>query len=180
MTLPRSPCLGASVFLLGCQAPPAAPLPQPASISALILDDAGAPAARVPASATCVGGGRAPALAWGAPPAGAADVLVVARAAAGPVHWLVWGLDPAAEGLPSGLVAHQAPPLQGINDAGIIGWLPPCQPPSPPEDRLVLDLYVLSAPLLAPPTLGAEAIVARAGPLVIAAGRHNVPMWGAP
>ena len=172
--------IGAAATLTACSAaPPAATLP-PQTIAVAIEGPDRAVATTLPVGATCRGAGRAPGLTWGPPPADARDVLVIAQARSGATHWLVWGLDPDAARLPPGLVAEQAPPLQGVNDAGIIGWLAPCTPPSPSDDLLKIELFVLSSPLLAPPSLDAVALRTRAAPTVIASGEIVLPVWDSP
>ena len=165
---------------LGCASlPPSIPAAPRARLP-LSLEVDGAPATHLPRAATCEGGGQAPALRWGAPPKDTAELLLVVRARSGALHWTAWGIPADQDGLPEGIVAEQAPPLQGINDAGIIGWLAPCRPPSPPDDELWVQLFALNGPLRAPPTTGVDALLQRAAPLIIGEGELRLPVWASP
>lgn len=166
--------------LSSCAEPPHHPGAAPRASLTLTLEVDGAPATSLPRAATCEGGGRAPALRWGALPADAAELLVVVRARSGALHWTAWGIAADQDGLPEGIVAEQAPPLQGINDAGIIGWLPPCRPPSPQDDELWVQIFALNGPLRAPPTTGVAALLQRAEPLIIGQGELRLPVWATP
>lgn len=166
--------------LSGCANPPAPTQGAPRANLTLTLEVEGVPAMGLPRAATCEGGGRAPALRWGTLPTGTVELLVVVRARSGALHWTAWGIAADQDGLPQGIVAEQAPPLQGINDAGIIGWLPPCRPPSPPDDELWMQVFALNGPLRAPPTTGVDMLLQRAEPLIIGQGELRLPVWATP
>ena len=95
--------------------------------------------------ATCKGAGARPAVSWAEAPAGAKEMAltVIDDTAAGYVHWVVAGIDPAAGTIgPTSLPATAA---QGLNGAGTKGWTPPC-PPAGSTHKYRFTLYALSAP----------------------------------
>lgn len=90
----------------------------------------------------------APPLHWGAPPAGARDlVLVVEDADAGPgepsCHWLVWNLPPRAGRLLEG----EAPERVGKNAFGNSEWLLPAPGAGSGRHHYVFQLFALDQPL---------------------------------
>lgn len=145
------------------------PLPEP------VVFDAGfaAEGEALPVDSTCLGAGRSPELRWSGAPLAAQDLLLVVRSGAGVLHWAAWGISPSSGALPAGTPPTQAPPLQGRNDGGVIGWLPPCAPPAAPGERMVGELYALGAPLLAPPTAPVESLMRRAAPLIVGVARFE-------
>lgn len=81
----------------------------------------------IPARHTCGGGDVSPALAWASTPPAAELALVVRdRNAAGFVHWVVTGIDPAVQGFAEGGVPEGA--VEAANSAGGRGWFGPCPP----------------------------------------------------
>lgn len=146
-----------------------APLPGPVVFDAGLAVDGEA----LPLDSTCLGAGRSPELRWSGAPPTAQDLLLVVRSGAGVLHWAAWGISPAPGALPAGTPSTQAPPLQGRNDGGVIGWLPPCAPPAAPSERMVFELYALGAPLLAPPTAPLESLMSRAAPLIVGVARFE-------
>jgi hypothetical protein len=104
--------------------------PRPVSAGPQLSSPDFAPDGRIPTRFTCKGAGDRPTLSWSGMPAADSLAVVVLDpdAAAHPfVHWVVYGLPPAASGtlaggaLPAG--AHETQ-----NTAGKIGWKPPCPP----------------------------------------------------
>ncbi len=99
--------------------------PRTFPVSSPSFDDGG----DVPVEHTCDGPDTPPSLEWEAPPAGAAELIVVVDDPDAPggtfVHWLVAGLPAeagmVARGLPAGAV-------EGRNSFGDAGWKGPCPP----------------------------------------------------
>jgi Raf kinase inhibitor-like YbhB/YbcL family protein len=97
----------------------------------------------IPARYTCDGDDLSPPLRWTDVPESARSLALVVedRDAPGGVftHWIGWGLDPAGGGLAEG----EAPPGEGRNDFGTIGYRGPCPPPGHGRHRYVFRLYAL-------------------------------------
>jgi hypothetical protein len=53
-------------------------------------------------------------------------IVVRDRDAASFVHWIVTGIDPFVQGIGQGGVPENA--VEGRNESGAVGWLPPCPP----------------------------------------------------
>jgi Raf kinase inhibitor-like YbhB/YbcL family protein len=88
----------------------------------LLASSAFAAGGTIPRRHSCDGEDRSPPLSWTAPPTGSRSL---ADAPGGRfVHWLAWGIAPAAGGLAEG----EAAPLEGSDDFGSIGYRGPCPP----------------------------------------------------
>jgi hypothetical protein len=59
------------------------------------------------------------------------------------VHWVAWGIDPAARRLPEEAVP--AGVVEGANGAGRPGYLGPCPPPGDGPHRYRITMYALDA-----------------------------------
>jgi phosphatidylethanolamine-binding protein (PEBP) family uncharacterized protein len=162
-----------ALLALACAESPA-PRPDAVGAPPTFAAGIGGGGSALPAAATCVGAGLSPAVWWSGLPEDTADLLLVLRSSAGALHWAAWSLRPADGGLPAGIPSTQAPPLQGRNAGGVIGWLPPCSPPAAPDERLQGLVYALSEPLLAPPTAELDALLERAAPLTIGVARFEL------
>ncbi len=114
----------------------------------------------IPQPHTCQGKDVSPPLAWsGIPPAAKSLVLIVddpdAPDPAAPkltwVHWVLYGLPPAAHGLEEGVARARLPPgtREGTNDWNRTGYGGPCPPIG--RHRYFFKLYALDRPL---PDLG--------------------------
>jgi Raf kinase inhibitor-like YbhB/YbcL family protein len=70
---------------------------------------------------------------WTAPPAGTVELALVVTDddAGGFVHWAVAGIAPTAGETGEGATITGA--LEGVNDAGTVGWTGPCPPPGAPH-----------------------------------------------
>jgi len=110
---------------------------------------------------TCDGLNIAPALSWGAVPAGTVEIALTmvddsAVSEGQPfVHWVIAGLDPAE----IALVEADVPPgaVQGLNYFGDVGYGGPCPPPGDDPHLYRLTAYALNKPLgLADGTLANE------------------------
>ncbi len=100
---------------------------------------------------TCDGSGVAPAISWGAVPAGTVEIAITlvddsAVSDGQPfVHWVIGGLDPAEIALAEG----DAPPgaLQGLNFFGDVSYGGPCPPPGEEPHLYRLTAYALNQQL---------------------------------
>ena len=83
----------------------------------------------IPRRHTCEGEDVLPPLAWRGVPEGTGSLALVVDDSDAPggtfSHWRAWGIAPAAGGLGEG----EAPPSEGRNDFGSVGWRGPCPPP---------------------------------------------------
>ena len=111
----------------------------------------------IPEEYTCNGDAASPPLSWASTPPAAELALVVRDLDAGGfVHWVVTGIDPVVQGFGQGGVPESA--IEAMNEAGTLGWLPPCPPAGIASHTYELSLHALPEPLtLAPGHPGAEA-----------------------
>jgi Raf kinase inhibitor-like YbhB/YbcL family protein len=108
----------------------------------------------IPDEYTCAGSDISPQLAWSSTPATAKSIALVVEDPDAPkgtvLHWLVTGLDPAANGLvkggalPDGAVAAK-------NEKGNPGYMGPC-PPAGPAHHYHFHVYALDAAIAKPAT----------------------------
>jgi Raf kinase inhibitor-like YbhB/YbcL family protein len=100
---------------------------------------------------TCHGLDVAPALSWGAVPAGTVEIAValVDESAVSDgepfVHWVIGGLDPAEIAVAEGDVPAGA--LQALNFFGDVGYRGPCPPPGDDAHLYRLTAYALNQQL---------------------------------
>lgn len=82
---------------------------------------------------TCDGADLSPLMTWTAPPAGTVELalLVTDDDADGYVHWAVAGIPATAGEKGEGATITGA--LEGVNDAGTVGWTGPCPPDGAPH-----------------------------------------------
>jgi hypothetical protein len=106
-------------------------------------------AGTIPVRYTCDGANVSPALRWTAPPKATRSFALIMDdpdALSGTfTHWLAWNIPAKSRALRSG----QRAPREGTNDAGRIGYIGPCPPPSGVH-RYVFRLHALRAPLALP------------------------------
>ena len=102
-----------------------------------------APGGMIPTGFTCDAEDVPPPLRWSGVPAGTVELaLIVEDLDTGRrpfVHWVAWGIDPAAGGLPEGVVPADV--HEGRNGSGRVGYLGPCPPAgrAPHRYRFTLD-----------------------------------------
>ncbi len=112
-----------------------APVTLPASVAAapFVLSLPWANGGVIDARFTCDGADLSPLLTWTAPPAGTVELalLVTDDDADGYVHWAVAGIPPTAGEKGEGATITGA--VEGVNDAGTVGWSGPCPPPGAPH-----------------------------------------------
>jgi Raf kinase inhibitor-like YbhB/YbcL family protein len=104
----------------------------------------------IPRKYSCDGEDVSPPLTWSDVPEGTRSLALVVDDPDAPrgtfTHWLAWGIDPAAGGLREG----EAPPVEGKNDFGEVGWRGPCPPPGHGPHRYLFRLHALEAELDVP------------------------------
>jgi Raf kinase inhibitor-like YbhB/YbcL family protein len=97
----------------------------------------------IPRRHTCEGEDLSPPLAWADAPAETRSLAMIVDDPDAPVgtftHWIAWGLEPSASGLPEGGAA----PVEGSNDFGVSGYRGPCPPPGHGSHRYFFRLYAL-------------------------------------
>jgi Raf kinase inhibitor-like YbhB/YbcL family protein len=99
---------------------------------------------------TCDGEDLSPPLSWEGVPEGTASLALIADDPDAPVgtwvHWVLYGLDPAARELPEGVPTNDTVlggARQGRNDFRRIGYGGPCPPPNGAH-RYFFTIYALS------------------------------------
>jgi Raf kinase inhibitor-like YbhB/YbcL family protein len=117
----------------------------------------------IPASHTCEGGDRAPALAWTGAPAGTKSFALVVDDPDAPdprapkmtrVHWVLYNIPGSTEALPEGGETPDGA-RDGLNDWKRAGWNGPCPPVG--RHRYFFKLYAVDVvlPNLKTPTKSA-------------------------
>lgn len=102
--------------------------------------------ATIPDRNTCADAGVSPAMTWSNVPPGTVELAVsVVDVDAGPfVHWIVYGIAPAAPGLEEGRLPAAA--FEWPNSSGQAGWLAPC-PPAGETHRYEFTVHALNQQL---------------------------------
>jgi Raf kinase inhibitor-like YbhB/YbcL family protein len=106
----------------------------------------------IPERYTCSGHNESPALEWTGIPRGSRSLVLILDDPDAPmgifVHWVVYNLSPAADGLPERMLATAsvAGSEQGVNGQGEIGYIGPCPPPGKPH-HYHFRLYALDRKL---------------------------------
>lgn len=125
---------------------------------------------------TCLGGDRSPTVSWEPdtlPPA-ATHLSLRARSRDG-VAWMAWDIPVSHRGLEGGLRGPDAPPTQGSNRRGRIGWAGPCPPKTTRgqvlDDSVEFEFYATSRRIAAPPTTPPAEVVERAQPYLLGYSR---------
>ena len=115
----------------------------PLEITSHAFEDGGA----IPRRNTCDGENVSPPLSFTDPPEGTRSLALVVDDPDAPVgtfvHWLGWGIEPAAGGLEEG----RAAPREGRNGFGTVGYAGPCPPPGHGRHRYFFRLHALDAEL---------------------------------
>ena len=127
--------------------------------------------APIPRRHTCEGEDSSPELVWAGRPETAVSLAIIVDDPDAPrgtfVHWLAWGIDPAA----GRLGASAAPAHEGRNDFGKRGWRGPCPPRGHGPHRYVFTLYALDAALALPDGADRATLEAAIGPHALATTR---------
>ena len=91
---------------------------------------------------------KTPSISWlGAPADTKEFAIFVDHAQTGAIHWMAWGILPEVSSLSEDIQPVDYPPLQGLNSAGKVGYLPTCDP-----GRYRWRIFALNHPLRLPPT----------------------------
>jgi len=132
---------------------------------------------------TCHGPGHSPPLGWSADalPAGTTHLAWLVRSPSG-VSWAAWDAPIDLDGLPGHFPAAHAPPLQGGNHAGRVGWAPPCPPRGgdPIEGAVEVVAWALPEPLAAPPTIAVPHLLDRLSRHAIARSSSRLDLHTSP
>lgn len=128
--------------------------------------------ALIPRRYTCDGENISPVLRWAGVPSAAAELALIVEDPDAPggsfVHWVLYGIPPAATAVAEGEIPAGA--VEGTNGFGHSGWGGPCPPKGDRPHRYVFHLSALSKPLgLAPGSTAAQLRSAMSG-LVVAEG----------
>ena len=126
----------------------------------------------IPVAHSAYGAGRAPAIAWSAPPAGTKSLAIMmedpdAMSAKPFVHWTAWNLDPGLTGL--GEAALPAGARQGRNNRGRASYFGPRPPGSSPH-HYHFQLFALDTMLDLPDGATREQLLAAMNGHVLAKG----------
>lgn len=99
----------------------------------------------IPKEYTCQGEGLNPPLNISELPDGTKSLALVVHDHDAPsgdfVHWLVWNIDPKVSEIKEGWMPVDA--QEGENDAGKVGWIPPCPPSG--KHRYEFHFYALDS-----------------------------------
>lgn len=136
----------ASIASAGCgDAPPPHPIDGTLTVTSAAFEDGGA----IPPEHGCDGAATSPPLAWSGAPDDTVELLLAVEHVNVPfkgrvIHWLVYGMPPTRttldEATPLG-DEIEGGGLQGLNEQGGKGWIPPCPPLG--EGRYAFFLYAL-------------------------------------
>jgi Raf kinase inhibitor-like YbhB/YbcL family protein len=118
----------------------------PAAVAELVLtSSAFAHGDKIPLKHTCEGEDLSPPLSWSGAPAGTRSLALIVDDPDAPIgtftHWVAWGIGADAEELGE----RVAPPGEGQNDFGAVGYRGPCPPPGHGPHRYFFRLYALDS-----------------------------------
>ena len=126
-----------------------------------------------------LGANLSPALAWTAPPAGTAELVLIAEDSDAPratpaTHVLTVGVDPALAGIPENGLRHPSP-IAGLRHGkgalGHRGWAGPMPPRSHGPHTYVFQLFALDTALKLPDSFTLDHVVRAMAGHVIARAR---------
>jgi Raf kinase inhibitor-like YbhB/YbcL family protein len=113
---------------------------------------------QIPRRHACEADDVSPPLAWSGTPESTQSLALICDDPDAPsgtfVHWVAWGIDPAAGGLAEG----EAAPHEGSNGFGSTGYRGPCPPPGHGPHRYFFRLFALDATPMADPGADREAL----------------------
>lgn len=99
----------------------------------------------IPPRNTCEGAGVSPSILIENIPPETVELALIVEELTNPfVHWVVWGIDPAAATLPEAMPSGQVP--EGLNSLSQEGWAPPC-PSDPGLHQFRFSVHALSEPI---------------------------------
>ena len=100
----------------------------------------------IPERFTCDGDDISPPLEWSGIPDDAAELALLVEDPDAPggtfVHWVLFGLNPATDGITEGALPEEA--KNGLTSFGKTGYGGPCPPRGDPPHRYVFSLTALS------------------------------------
>ena|SRR5690349_7531991 len=106
----------------------------------------------IPSRFTCDGENRSPPLEWSGVPDGTQGFALIVHDPDAPrgdfTHWVVFDIRAGVRCFDDGAAPIQVA-LEGINDAGNVGYRGPCPPPGHGAHRYVFELYALDISHLA-------------------------------
>lgn len=138
---------------------------------------------RIPKKYTGEGEDVSPPLAWTGLPAETRELALICDDPDAPiaepwVHWVIYNIPAAAQGLPEGVARVEKPPVpagavQGKNHwpKDNLGYLGPMPPPGHGTHHYHFTLYALSEPLSLPPGLTKAELLKKIQGKVLAQGR---------
>jgi Raf kinase inhibitor-like YbhB/YbcL family protein len=143
-----------AVGLAGCGGGSGDKRPEPTGLAVIALASPQVtPGGTLAPAATCAGAGRSPALRIAHVPRGTTELvaLLVDPDAPGRVftHWAVSAVRPETKRIAAGQVPPGA--VVARNDAGKVGYAPPCPPAGDDPHGYRLFVYALGAPSQIPP-----------------------------
>jgi hypothetical protein len=134
----------------------------------------------IPKQYTGEGADRSPSLEWSGLPDGTKELALIVDDPDAPtpqpwVHWVVYGIAPAANGLPEGVPATKTPDkpagaVQGRNSFGKIGYGGPYPPKGHGVHHYHFRIYALNAALSLEPGIEKSALLAAMKGHVLAEG----------
>ena len=132
----------------GCgDAPPPQPVDGTITVTSTEYENGG----KIPKVHDCDNAGKSVPLAWTGVPDGAVEVALSFEHVNVPfvgrvTHWLVFGMAPDRTGLDEGIPLGNeidGGGLQGTNQDGTIGWIPPCPPAGLGDGHYFASVYAL-------------------------------------
>lgn len=127
-----------------------APPPHPVTGSMTVRSAAFEDGEAIPPEHGCDGAATSPPLSWSGAPEGTAEIALAVEHVNVPfkgrvIHWLAYGMPPTRTTLDEGTPVGdeiEGGGLQGLNEHGENGWIPPCPPLG--EGRYVFFMYALN------------------------------------
>ena len=151
----------AAVVGLACSQEDPEPIPEPevteTEMTMEITSSAFTQGNSIPAQYSCDSDDVSPKLSWSGVPEGTRSIALIMDDPDAPggtwVHWVIYGIPPAADGLPEGVPTSDTldgGARQGKNDFGNLGYGGPCPPRGGPH-RYFFKLYALDIELTLSP-----------------------------
>ena len=113
----------------------------------MLISPAFAAGEAIPSRYTCDGDGLSPPLEWSGLPDGTQGFALIMHDPDAPhgdfTHWVVFDIRAGVRCFDAGAGPIQVA-LEGSNDAGMVGYHPPCPPPGHGAHRYVFELYALN------------------------------------
>lgn len=152
----------ALLAVVGCSAASSPSPPPPTEIAVRVGSDGS-----LQTDHTCFGADHSPMISWdpASLPPSASHMTLRVRSPDG-IIWTAWDFPVSTGVLHEAVEAASAPPLQGVNYRGRIGWAGPCPPKGTlgtvVESMVEMEVFATSGAVEAPPSVSAAKVVARA------------------